>query len=88
MLTSLYHERKRNLRKAVKNSKKKQVMKRNMVDSSPPVHRPLRWAYSACFLNKYIIKSYAMSVAYDEAKSIKFYDKKGTLIPEEHIPDL
>ena len=29
-----------------------------------------------------------MSVAYDEAKSIKFYDKKGTLIPEEHIPDL
>ena len=35
-----------------------------------------------------LIKSYAMSVAYDEAKSIKFYDKKGTLIPEEHIPDL
>ena len=29
-----------------------------------------------------------MSVAYDEAKSIMFYDKKGTLIPEERIPDL
>lgn len=29
-----------------------------------------------------------MNVAYDEAKSIMFYDKKGTLIPEEHIPDL
>ena len=38
--------------------------------------------------DKYIIKSYVMSVAYDEAKSIMFYDKKGTLIPEERIPDL
>jgi hypothetical protein len=38
--------------------------------------------------DKYMIKLYVMNVAYDEAKFIKFYDKKGTLIPEEHIPDL
>lgn len=38
--------------------------------------------------DKYIIKSYVMNIAYDEAKSIMFYDKKGTLIPEERIPDL
>lgn len=35
-----------------------------------------------------MIKLYVMNVAYDVAKFIKFYDKKGTLIPEEHIPDL
>lgn len=38
--------------------------------------------------DKYMIKLYVMNVAYDVAKFIKFYDKKGTLIPEEHIPDL
>lgn len=43
---------------------------------------------SSTATNKYIIKSYVMSVAYDEAKSIMFYDKKGTLVPEERIPDL